>query len=396
MFGRVSTVPLNDYLAKSGNYIAGGVYLAKKFNDEYVRTGLSPYIPKVSGWVDVDEDTGERSYPDTTLPSNLAEWVISKEYSYYSQTIENATRFILDANASIGPFTLQEALYYYCVVKALKPEPFNQTISTSGAGFSLDVPLSDPKYEYNYSPEFVPDITNPNDLFTPALKGRTTSFYTGYKDEDNYDEDGDGSSFSSYIEAFVGGDYGSYGDTNVTILVDVDKLSDFYIANTSANTSGLSGVNDSVYYAYASCSASTSDGGTAQKYITSYAYVLLNKFKTEFNGTELSKVGDEASKTEVLENGGTIITEVKYFEAAVNFEFGSVSKTVSAYGLETTVTSIRAYGDSPPPTPDVEVTGVRPTSPIVIKANKFWPYKNAQGEPVYNETTGVKLADPVP
>ena len=393
MFGRVSTVPLNDYLAKSGNNISGGVYLAKKFNDEYVKIGLSSYIPKVSGWVDVDEDTGERSYPDTTLPSNLAEWVISKEYSYYSQTIENATRFILDANASIGPFTLQEALYFYCVVKALKSEPFNQTISTSGAGFSLDVPLSDPEYEFTYSPEFVPDITNPNDLFTPSLKGRTSSYYAGYKDENNYDEDGDGSSFSSSIEAFVGGGYGSYGDTNVTILVDVDKLSDFYIL--LENTAGLSG-GDSVYYAYASCGASTSDGGTAQKSVYSDAYVLLNKFKTEFNGTELSKVGDEASKTEVLENGSTIITEVKYFEAAVNFEFGSVSKTVSAYGLETTVTTTYAYGDSPPPTPDVEVTGVRPTSPIVIKANKFWPYKNAQGEPVYNETTGVKLADPVP
>jgi hypothetical protein len=183
-------------------------------------------------------------------------------------------------------------------------------------------------------------------------------------------------------------------------VVDVDKLSDFYIS--FENFSGSQSFTDSVYYGYATAAASTNDsgteenpGGSAGKSIIATVYVSIDKFKTEFNGTELSNDGDEASKTEVDYSGTTTVTDVKYFETEVTFEFGSITKIVKGYGLETVSTTTYAYGESPPPTPNTKVTGLRPTS-IVLKGDKYWPYKNAQGEPVYNETTGAKLADPVP
>jgi hypothetical protein len=401
MFGRVSTVPLSEYLAKEDFAFNGnGVYLAKKFNGEYVKYGLSVYRPKVSGWVDVDEDTGERSYPDTALPPELPPWVVAKEYNYYSQTIQNAQRFILDAYASLGPYTLQEALYIYSVLRAYNAVGLDQTLTMSGAGFSKDVPLGPANNVFTYSPEFEPDITDPNDLFTPSLKGRKVSYFANSSSQDNYDEDDNGSALYTDAEVFLGGGYGSYGDAQFTIVVDVDKLSDFYIS--FENFSGSQSFTDSVYYGYATAAASTNDsgteenpGGSAGKSIIATVYVSIDKFKTEFNGTELSNDGDEASKTEVDYSGTTTVTDVKYFETEVTFEFGSITKIVKGYGLETVSTTTYAYGESPPPTPNTKVTGLRPTS-IVLKGDKYWPYKNAQGEPVYNETTGAKLADPVP
>ena len=400
MFGRVSTVPIRDYLEaeyRQIGYVGGnggaGIYLAKKFNDEYVKVDVD-YLPKLSGWIDINDTTGERSYPDYAFPSSLPEWVVTKEINYFSGAVANAKRYIIETDGSIGPFTLQEALYFYSVIKELKPEPLGQTVSTSGAGFSLDVPLSNGS-EFSFSPVFVPDENDPRDLFTPSLKGRKSLYNQDNKSENNIDEDGNGSSFSGSVEVFTGGGYGSYGDTNVSIAVDVDDLSKFYIVGFKEPTYVNSGT---IYYGEAVAAASTSissgppdyTGGTSNKTIDKSVYLLIHKFKTEFNGTELSNVGDTASN-----NDGSIVTEVEYIESSAIFSFGSVSKTIKTYGLATTTTTTTSYGDAPPPPPDAAVTGLTPASPIEIKANEFWPYKTASGQPVYNTTTGAIVNSPL-
>ena len=404
MFGRVSTVPIRDYLEaeyRQIGYVGGnggaGIYLCKKFNDEYVKVD-GVYHPKLSGWVDVNETTGERSYPDYAFPSNLPEWVVTKEVNYFSGAIVNAERFIIETDGIIGPFTLQEALYFYSITKNFKPEPLNQTISTSGAGFSLDVPLSN-NIEGEFSPVFDPDENDPKDLFTPSLKGRSVLYSFGSKYEDNLDANGNGSTFGSDVELYVGGAYASYGDTNVFIVVDVDDLSKFYIAGFKELALADSG---SIYNGSAGASATTSInsgppdyiGGSSTQGIGKTVYMQIHKFKTEFNGTELSNVGDTASKTE---NGNdiTVVTEVEYIGSSAIFSFGSVSKTISTYGIATTVTTTSSFGDEPPPLPDVTVTGLTPASPIEIKANEYWPYKNASGQPVYNTTTGAIVNSPL-
>lgn len=405
MFGRVSTVPIRDYLEavyRQSAYVGGdggaGIYLGKKFNGEYVKVD-GVYRPKLSGWVDVNETTGERSYPDYAFPSSLPAWVVTKEINS-SSTIVNASRYIIETDGSIGPFTLQEVLYFYSVIKKLKPEVLNQTVSTSGAGFSLDVPLSN-NFEFSYSPVFVPDENNPKDLFTPSLKGRSVLYSQDSKYDDNLDEDGNGSAFDSAVEVYVGGAYGGYGDTNIFILVDVDDLSKFYIGGFKEPSLFDSG---SIYNGSAGVGAATSInsgppdyiGGSSGKRISKSIYLLIHKFKTEFNGTELSNVGDTASKTETGNNDASTLTEVEYIESSAIFSFGSVSKTIKTYGIATTTTTTISSGDSPPPLPDVTVTGLTPASPIEIKANEFWPYKTANGQPVYNTTTGATLNGPIP
>lgn len=404
MFGRVSTVPIRDYLEaeyREIGYVGGnggeGIYLAKKFNDEYVKVN-GIYRPKLSGWIDINDTTGERSYPDYAFPSSLPEWVVTKEISYFSGAIANAKRYIIETDGSIGPFTLQEALYFYSVIKKLKPESLNQTVSTSGAGFSFDVPLSN-NVEYSYSPVFVPDENDPRDLFTPSLKGRSVLYSADSKYENNIEDD-NGSSFAGNVEVFTGGAYFSYGDTNVSIAVDVDDLSKFYICGWKEDQFFDSGV---LYNASAGASAGTTInsgppdyiGGTSGKSIGKSVYLVIHKFKTEFNGTELSNVGDTASKTETGNNDSSIVTEVEYIESSAIFSFGSVSKTIKTYGLATTTTTTTSYGDSPPPLPDAAVTGLTPASPIEIKANEFWPYKTASGQPVYNTTTGAIVNSPL-
>jgi len=405
MFGRVSTVPIRDYLEaeyRLDNYVGGnggaGIYLAKKFNDEYVEID-GVYYPKLNGWVDVNSTTGQRSYPDYAFPSSLPEWVVTKEISYFSGDIVNAKRYIIEADGCIGPYTLQEALYFYSVIKDFKPEPLGQTVSTSGAGFSLDVPLSN-GFEFSFSPVFVPDENNPQDLFTPALKGRKSLSNQGNKSEDNLDANGNGSTFSSSVEVYTGGGYGSYGDTYVSIVVDVDDLSKFYIGGFRELSYGDSG---SVYVGEATAYVGTSissgppayTGGQSYKTVYKSAGLVINKFKTEFNGTELSNVGDTASKTETYGSGSTV-TEVEYIGSSTIFSFGSVSKTIPTYGIATTTTTTSTFGEAPPPIPDATVTGLTPSSPIEIKANEFWPYKTANGQPVYDTTTGAILNSPLP
>ena len=401
MFNRVSTTPLEQYMQAelyAYNVTGRGIYLGKKFNDEYVKVD-NIYYPKLSGWINVDSTTAERSYPEYNLPSNVFNGIIAEEIDYPSYTIKNSKRFIIEADGCIGPFSLQEAIYFYSVIKSFKASPLNQTISLSGAGFNLDVPLSQ-NTDFPFSPVFEPDTNNLLHLFTPSLKGRTSLYSFGGNYEDNYDSNGAGSGFGGQAEVFVGGGYGSYGDTEVYIVVDVDDLSKFYIGGFKELSLADSG---SLYNGIAEAEATTITnsgppnytGGTSTKRIYTSVSLVLNKFKTEFNGTELSNVGDTASKTENA-NNSTVVTEVEYIGSSAIFSFGSVSKTISTYGIATTVTTTSSFGDEPPPLPDVTVTGLTPASPIEIKANEFWPYKNASGQPVYNTTTGAIVNDPIP
>jgi hypothetical protein len=391
MFGRVSSVPsLDFFLAYPSSYDSfpsAGVYLGKKFTDQYTSSGYGSFYPKVDGWVDVDSN-GTRSYPDYSFPEDLPPWFITKTKDY-SGNIINAKRYIIETDGCIGPFTLHEILYIFSTVKEFKVGQFSQTIGISGAGLSISLSLSS-GLEFEFSPIFEPDEDNPEHLFASEFKGRTTLGFYENDQQGSVNEEGIGESLSASVEAFVGGDYGSYGDTAVSIIADVDNLSEYYITNyvgpiyklelSAGAYKGIEGPPEPPSTEPTTKSSSES--------ISKFINLSIRKFKIEVNGTELSNVGDSASTTQ---NNQTI--EVKYIGGTCDFTIGSLNKTVPTYGTVYKLTSTESNGG---PSVSLNITGDELSSGVPIKAAKFWPYKNADDLPVYDETTGTITNPPIP
>lgn len=338
MFGRVSTVPLWAYANSPFSFqegyptgsISSGIILGKKGDFTYGEY----YEQSLSGWY---EPFGPVFYPEYEMPDNIPEWINAYNPSThielgYEWGTTPKRLLIGDGTNSIGPHTLQEALYIYSVLKTYAVDDY---IGVDNSIYT------------NY------DEQDPRELFYPNYKG------VGYGDYFS----NEGGFYSEYNNG--------YGSGQIYIVADVDNLSDYYIASDST----------ALLFAW----RGGGDGGGNY-------YVTMDTIKYVFeidgvDGVTLSEVGDSYSIT--TEEDNPVTTTITYIGCTVSYTFGPVSGTVQLYGLKY---SFDGYD------PSGEGDSFDPSYPSTLSVSgiEFWPYKNANGQPVYNETTGAIINPPIP
>jgi hypothetical protein len=395
MFGRVSTVDLGQYANNPElvAYIAGnGVFAGKKWTGSYgpySETDLTPQVE--AGWMEFADDSyiyPEYSFEDLGLP----DWVNCKG-TEGGLILDDAPRFLIgDGTGAIGPFTLQEALYFYSVVKKIKP---NQThlnlITGNAAGTVATVTINESSFDpNNYGGT---GSTAPVYLFIPHRKNYTTLYAQGSNNNRTKElytyafAQGQVYATQFYYKVF----YGGIIYNTATIVIDIDKPEDYYICNVGYNLTANADASATAYKI-----EDNSTKGSAYSYSSSH--YSLSPIKSAYYIFSFDEETGESTLTQTLSQVGDTWTDaaggtLTYVSATMNYKVGEITKTNTLYGVQSFSNNTGSGGEDPPSIPSTSVSVPLPTS-FEVSASEYWPYKNANGEPVYNTTTGA-IVDPV-
>lgn len=331
MFGRVSTVSLGAYANEFT-----GVQLGKNGTFSYTDNN----VQQLSGWY--ENDNGTLVFPEYSMPSGIPEWVNAYNPSTHGSDgygFLTSRSLIGDGTNSFGPFSLHDALYIYSVLKTYAVDGYTATANNYW-GDQTEPP--------NYQQD-------PTYLFRPQYKSVGYSAFW----------ENEGGFYSSYVMG---------GGGEMRIVADVDDLSKYYIVGDHPQNT---------MFAW----RGGGDGGG------NFAVgVGLIKFPYTYYGVTLSEVGDSNSHTYEYGEGLTFTETVTYISISVSCTFGSVSCTVPMYG---TKVSWQGYnwltGEAG------EDQSYDPTYPssLSVSGINFWPYKTANGQPVYDTSTGAVLNSPL-
>jgi len=396
MFGRVSTAPIPESFL-TDSWGDGGVYLAKKFTGAYAgEANFNEFPPILSGWVGWDQSIGQRTYPEYAMPTDLPPWIADTK----------EIRFLIGADSLVGPFSFAEAVYLRSVVKELKPEVEPITFTCAGSGSSETVSSAKGSYTTDdYLLDQI-DTSRPESLFYHNAKS--------YQKWDSYDESRSGVFFTGEVgtgigcdlsvSALSGGPSGRWGmGHGYFIVMDVDNYSEYYVA-----------IPYLAYVAHAGFSMAEtkeSKDSTEENPLTvsgsTYGFILCNleigkrkllgriSLLSEDDITQpLSSAGETMSRTFGADT--EFKRSVKYVSGSIEYTFMGKTRTLEVSGLEEESHTNNSFGFGEGRMPYATISSVAPKFPLKVRAVGFWPYENADGSPVYNETTGVKLADPVP
>lgn len=313
--------------------ISCGIHLGKKGPFSIGYGG----IQKLDGWLDLNSST---PFPEYSMPSGIPEWVNAYNPSTHGNddwyTQEGSyfqKRFLCGTGTnSLGPFELHEAVYVYSVLKTYAVDGYIG-ITNNYWGNSTEPP----DYEQN-----------PKSLFRPQYKS------VGYGEYFL-----DGGFYSGYAEGY------GYGD--LYIVADVDNLSDYYIVGPALT-----------YNSMFSWRGGADGGGNFS------VAASLYKSSFTFDGVTLSEIGDSHSKTYELGELSYTVT-LTYIGISVSYTFGSVSGTAQLYGAKQSYVFSDGESNDPSYPSSLSVSGI-----------EYWPYKTANGQPVYNTTTGAIINSPIP
>jgi hypothetical protein len=405
MFGRVSRTPIANHLAfyRSSNfgygYQLGGVYLGKKHTGQFIESGYGgSYSAVINGWVEGPEY--DRTYPDYSMPDNLPPWVKTKYLSG-----GNMRRFIIDTDGLVGPFSFHEALRIYATVRRAVVKTTGSLSATTPTLSASSADAEDNTWQY---PLVEYENEGPLYLINAGNVSSSADWRFHSDSSSDYDGSGVGTDASVSVELGVNPEY-LYADSLISIVMDVDNFSEYYLA-------GLPFYYEETCSAQASKSVKVARAGREDEFPdvfnlqqsysnkTTALYYALGKFKKqvsagfyvsgEMETAVLSSNGGSATFT----NNGT--GESSYspkqtvtftvVNKGVPFEFGGITKTVTVYGIKSEREI--SWGEDPPA---VSVSGVG-SSTVKVKGTDYWPYKNANGQPVYNTTTGAIINPPIP
>lgn len=337
MSQRLHNIAMHDYAP---------IAMAKKWTGQTTTVdilyGYQPEIPTLSGWYEINE-SGVVVFPPTEIPTDLPDWVVG-----------TGQRFLVgEGSGSYGPFTLNEALYIYSTARGivLDSYSFDVSVSSGGRGTSVsDWKKSPDSYE-------VPDWQSFIAAF-PAVVGQYT-----YRDRNNYyTYDADGSTGDEpYFFSYVSGNVGS--QPYCSIAIDVDNPKDYYLTGLPYYYS----FNDPLF------------GGDI------------------FGGGGFIIEGEEdpdqvSFRCFISPNNSSLVT-------------GYLQGVDETYELLAPVTCSLEYGPNKNISfklyPHLFYVGNRDLisinlSSFKFKVNKYWSFANADGQPVYDTTTGEIINNPVP
>lgn len=392
MFGRVSTVDLGLYanIPDATNFVYGmGVVAGKKWTGNLApANNTNDYrVAQVEpNWIELQD--GDVYYPEYSFDgSNLPDFV--SLYREENGRPSNKSNRVLvgEGTSAIGPFTLQEAVYFYSVAKKLKPESdfiaaFSATAGGSTASLSS---LTETEYIQNYAGTDT-YFSDPYYLFRVSRKNYiSVDGYNNAGNSTSNTSEGAVVSTNTYAREYVR-PYGGNMQNTAFIAVDIDNPNEYYIDGLGFDLFVLCEANSyatSEEGGYASAS-------TFKEYILKplrfryVAYSYSEETGQDELALELTQVGQTA------EYGGATLT---YVSIPHTYTIGEITKTHNFYGVVRVGSTSDSGGDNPPQPPAVSV--VAPNPEFVVDVSEFWPYKNASGQPVYNTETGAIVNSPL-
>jgi hypothetical protein len=156
-------------------------------------------------------------------------------------------------------------------------------------------------------------------------------------------------------------------DSRVRIAVDADNFSDHYILGVNANYIWRDQGNE-------------------------YAFLDPSKTKIDVYGSgTLMEVGDVVVIDDTTEGQPYSVSTYTYVSSTVTYNIGEITVDQKLYGFKIKVENFDEEGNSIGIDGDPEIP-----SSFTVSGTEFWPYKNAAGQPVYNETTGAIINPPIP
>ena len=360
-----------------GNLVSSGFCVGKKWEGAF-----SGGRQSLAGWLEYSGSNNPIE-PPYDFPSELPNWVnINKQ------------RFVVgEGTRTLGPFSLQEVLYASIVVRGIKTSESGgmPTASISGGGQSVSVSNSDYVMENKYVPDSVPFPLNY--LYDKYEWGHENY----YGEDDDFTFDG-----PVVFYASAGRSSDSYSVYGGNLIIDIDNPDEYYIEVVQQPFR---------YSVGASCDGdinATDPEGTTYARIYSRAqkslgYSLsLERAKYDIYGG-ISSVGE--SYTEPYTNYPLPTTtknerKITIVSHTATLKLGHITKQIKLYGvkIEEEYVGSRESDDEedPPPPPAAEITLSAPLPSITYEADLFWPFKNSEGQPVYNTTTGAIINSPIP
>ena len=393
MFGRVSTVDLGLYanIPDATNFVYGmGVVAGKKWTGSLApANGVNDYrVAQVEpDWIELQD--GEVYYPEYSFDgSNLPDFVSLYREENGRPSDKSYRVLVGEGTSAIGPFTLQEAVYFYSVAKKLKPESaFSAAFSATAGGSTASLSsLTETEYIQNYAGTNT-SYSDPYYLFRVSRKNYiSVDGYNNAGNSTSNTSEGAVVSTNTYAREYVR-PYGGNMQNTAFIAVDIDNPNEYYIDGLGFDLfiscdAGSSATSEEGGYASAS---------TFKEYILKplrfryVAYSYNEETGQEELALELTQVGQTA------EYGGATLT---YVSIPHTYTIGEITKTHNFYGVIRVGSTSNSGGGNPPQPPAVSV--VAPNPEFVVNVSEFWPYKNASGQPVYNTTTGAIVNDPIP
>ena len=433
MKSRASTVDLAQfqYYGGSQNFdteeldawrALGGVYLGKKFTGQFYNTGdledttAGNSAQLLTGWIE-SSDGSVFNTPPYELPDGIPDYVNNFNIVGYAGAnpylFFKNRQFVGDGSGAIGPFTFDQAMRIFTVLKTFKVESSSYPVisaTVGGASATTAGKIVETSALTVGSGTSFETEREGFDLFA-----RQKRYFQAYA-EDSAEDFSDPLLDEGYekdvaVELFVNYE----PTTGINIIVDVDNLGDYYVSgigfllSASANGFGLN-------YKYSTIEGEFGDEDVyAEKDKVQTVRYILSPVQKEFTvptGSaptspslkKLSAVGDSSTHAYDIDDSDEFVTSQYNYSATytyvsfpVTLNLGFVSIQSKIYGLKIDETSEQTFADSGaplPPTPSVSIS--LPNPALVIQATEYWPYKNAAGNPVYNETTGAVVNPPIP
>jgi len=374
MFGRAST-----YLLGSSSNIE--FVLGKKWQSEYTTYGDDDdrvNTQFLSNWINEDG-----SYPPVNIPENIPDFVSSRRV------------IIGDESTFWGPLSYEEALFVTRVSKTIKltdPPICSVTAGPTQAETNwIELEnrrdTSFKQYPYNLIP-FFGSILNSN-------------YFNGF-DADNTITDR-----YSRIDARVDApaQWGGAGLAPV-IAIDIDNPNDLWVGLLAASTD-LYYYRPALVHSYAmrfrgkNIDYSDPDpnfNSSTTKDISVnignyFPYFFVDIALSEEQTTRIIISKDNPSYSHVYnyeydEEEFVYTQTASLIESNINFKIGQLSLSKKAYGIKVEKTT---QLNNPVPV-HINIGNLD----INVEITEFWPYENADSQPVYSTSTGATINSPVP
>lgn len=393
MFGRVSTVDLGLYtnIPDATNFVYGmGVVAGKKWTGGFApANNTNDYkVAQVEpNWIELQD--GDVYYPEYSFDgSNIPDFVSLYREENGRSSNKSYRVLVGEGTSSIGPFTLQEAVYFYSVAKKLKPESdFSAAFTATAGGSTASLSsLTETEYIQNYAGTDTA-YSDPYYLFRTSRKNYISVYgYNNAGDSTSNSSENAAVQIVSNAREYLRPQDESNMVNEAYIAVDVDNPDEYYIDGLGFDLFILCQANSYATseeggYAYASTFKEYDLKPLRFRYV---AYSYNEETGQDELALELTQVGQTA------EYGGATIT---YVSIPHTYKVGEITKTHNFYGVIRVGSTSDSGGDNPPQPPAVSV--VAPNPEFVVNISEFWPYKTASGQPVYDTTTGAVLNSPL-
>jgi hypothetical protein len=406
MFGRVSTVgmeslPLMTRVnkgASSSTFIFLHFGLGKKWDGE-LQTDVEGIDQQIkTGWIEVQ--SGLLVYPKVEIPDNIPDWC------------QDRGRVLIgDGTGYVGPLTIQEALKLNQVVRKNRlKETSIPNVSVSTGDLNISTATNNPYFEI-ISNESTKNQNDPRDLFGGAC---TEANWWKLTDSENYydqnpptandGDDLDATTQSCSINLLAGNlRIGEPFDTfPFGVVVDIDNPNDYYVKLDCSLSSTAIAARSNYEYRYNDGDSETSTGATnIESYITlgmlNVPQEAYSGNNDEFVAVKLFGANNQAVYT--YSNEPNIIpqtTETDVYSLTTkncSIYLGSKKITFKMYGIKRRLVQEEDGGLA---IPTVTVNNDEDNREFQFEITEYWPYANADGQPVWDTSTGTLVNSPLP